>query len=193
MGYSEMMDMNIKLTNKKKNSFQCYHNNRGYCKFQEECRFQHFKEVCQKRLCKDIECEKRHPCRNGLYCKFNKVNNCYFRHEDSNEEQNIEKEEIRKKLKEYEDDVKKLKSEIDDLRKIVSIKEIELENKIAKESEQSNKIKEFKIQNNLEISDLKFTVKTKEIELKGRYAKEKELSTVIEELKINNEKLKTYQ
>ena len=67
----------------------------------------------------------------------------------------------------------------------MSIKEIELENKIAKESEQSNKIKEFKIQNNL-----KFTVKTKEIELKGRYAKEKELSTVIEELKINNEKLK---
>ena len=104
VGYSEMMDMNIKLTNKKKNSFQCYHNNRGYCKFQEECRFQHFKEVCQKRLCKDIECEKRHPkpCRNGLYCKFNKVNNCYFRHEDSNEEQNIEKEEMRKKLKEYD-------------------------------------------------------------------------------------------
>ena len=68
-----------------------------------------------------------------------------------------------------------------------------MSNKIAKESEQSNKIKEFKIQNNLEISDLKFTVKTKEIELKGRYAKEKELSTVIEELKINNEKLKTYQ
>ena len=50
-----------------------------------------------------------------------------------------------------------------------------MSNKIAKESEQSNKIKEFKIQNNLEISDLKFTVKTKEIILKGRYAKEKEL------------------
>ena len=76
---------------------------------------------------------------------------------------------MRKKLKEYEDDVKKLKSE--------------------KESEQSNKMKEFKIRNNLEISDLKFTVKTKKIELKGRYAKEKELSTVIEELRINNEKL----
>ena len=54
------------------NSFQYYHNNREYCQYGEKCQYQHYKEECPKRLCKDKECKFRHPriCNHKDHCKF---------------------------------------------------------------------------------------------------------------------------
>ena len=51
---------NLKQANQMKQNrshFQCYHNNKRYCKFRSECRYQHYKESCQKTICKDQECK----------------------------------------------------------------------------------------------------------------------------------------
>ena len=38
------------------NNFQCYHNNLGYCRFREKCRYQHYFDVCSKSICRDKRC-----------------------------------------------------------------------------------------------------------------------------------------
>ena len=50
-----MMVGNSRLTNR--NVFQCYHNNVGYFKYREHCRYQHFNVSCQKNVCRDKECK----------------------------------------------------------------------------------------------------------------------------------------
>ena len=95
--------------------FKCYHHDRGYCKFGEQCHYQHFREICQNRNCKLKECRKRHPkpCRNGHQCKFYRSNICAFKHdnEDSTD---------------MENEIKKLQEEIDALKKKIEQKKEEL-------------------------------------------------------------------
>ena len=64
-----MMEGDCRLTSR--NLFQCQHNNRGYCKFGNKCRYMHFTKTCTKKACKQKECPFRHPkpCRNGENCK----------------------------------------------------------------------------------------------------------------------------
>ena len=66
-----MMKIGSKLT-KKTRYFQCPHNNAGYCKFSDHCIYQHFYNICSKTVCKNYECQNRHPktCRFGESCKF---------------------------------------------------------------------------------------------------------------------------
>ena len=141
----------------KRNHFQCYHNNRGYCRFADECHFQHYSETCQKRVCKDRECAFRHPkpCRNRENCKFFKLEICFYKHEDDIKEENNDKEVINNKVKECEDQIKTLEAEILDLKNNVKSKEMELETKIAYESGQSSKVRELMKKNDIQISDLK--------------------------------------
>ena len=50
-----MVDV-IKLTKEgfeERNNFQCYHNNLGYCRFREKCRYQHYFDVCSKSICRE--------------------------------------------------------------------------------------------------------------------------------------------
>ena len=59
----------------------CFHNKFGHCKFQETCRRQHFREICELPACETESCPKRHPrvckffenfnrCKFGSYCSF---------------------------------------------------------------------------------------------------------------------------
>ena len=44
---------------------RCRYNNRGHCKYKTECKFIHYREVCQTyldgRKCDQNACKKRHP------------------------------------------------------------------------------------------------------------------------------------
>ena len=52
--------------------YQCYHHNKGNCKFGDQYRYPHphFKDICKNRICTVKECCK--------HCKFNKINICAF-------------------------------------------------------------------------------------------------------------------
>ena len=74
------METKSRLTDR--NNFQCQHNNRGYCKFGDKCRYKHFTKTCTKRVCRSKECAFRHPkpCKNRENCKFSKLNVCIYKH-----------------------------------------------------------------------------------------------------------------
>ena len=76
-----MMAQDKRLTNKV-TKVQCKHNNTGFCKFGNQCKFQHFYKICLQSVCRNPECKKRHPkmCRFGERCKFNFRNACAYKH-----------------------------------------------------------------------------------------------------------------
>ena len=122
------MESKTKHTNNK-NLFQCSHNNRGFCKFGQECHYQHFHELCSKTICKDSECRFRHPkhCKNGDNCKFYKQNICAYRHNIPKSKEVLENANLTNKIKAAEDELKMLKAEICELKVTVKIKETQLE------------------------------------------------------------------
>ena len=133
----------------KKNYFQCYHNNRGYCRYGQKCHFQHFNETCQKRVCKDGECPKRHPkiCKWGQKCKFKKKGICAFKHES--EARNLSTD-----LSSYKDDVEKLKTEIEELKNNNKIKQRKLCELFSENDERETIIDDI----NDELEELKMSV-----------------------------------
>ena len=137
------MESKIKHTNNK-NLFQCSHNNRGFCKFRQECRYQHFHELCSKTICKDRECRFRHPknCKNGDNCKFNKKKICAYRHNAQNSEEVLKNVNLIKKIKAAEDEIEMLKAEICELRVNVKMKETQLKETIGEQSTSLTKLKE---------------------------------------------------
>ena len=127
----------------------------GYCKFKEECHFQHFHETCQKRLCKDNECRFRHPktCKFRQNCKFFQKKICFFKH---HELQTVKIVNSQKEIDILEKEVAKLKDEILHLKNNVNKKEHELEARAADVSEQERLAKSFFEENNyLKISIIK--------------------------------------
>ena len=109
-----------------KNLFQCYHNNRGYCSFGDQCRYQHFKQICSKNICTERECNKRHPvlCRYKDECKFYKKHNCAFRHIESKKK--VVGEDIENQIKIWTKEIENLKVEIIHLKEDINTKEKEL-------------------------------------------------------------------
>ena len=95
-----------------RNNFQCYYNNKGYCKFRSECCYQHYKESCQKTICKDQECKFRHPniCKFKSDGNFNKKNICFFKNETTKVMNEIEA--LYKKVSILKDKISHLKKEI---------------------------------------------------------------------------------
>ena len=79
---------------------RCPHNNTGYCKFNDHCKYQHYNTICDKRICKDIECKKRHPrtCRYGENCKFNIHNACAYMHNIHNKSNYEETKKLTEKI-----------------------------------------------------------------------------------------------
>ena len=112
-----MMEKDKMLT---RNEFQCFHNNRGYCKFQESCKFRHFHEECSNMFCRKKECQSRHPkiCKNGENCKFYKRKVCAYRH--------IMENNHIKAVKVLEAEIRNLKQEINELKNTVEGKEAKL-------------------------------------------------------------------
>ena len=60
---------------------KCLFNDRGYCKYREQCRKQHHKSICPIKNC-DKNCNARHPkpCKFKSECRFNAKNICAFKH-----------------------------------------------------------------------------------------------------------------
>ena len=92
-----------------KNYFQCYHNNVGFCKFKEHCRYQRYTEICSKIVCKDKTCKYRHPktCKKREQCIFLKRKSCLYNHKVDKHKDWIMDEKVK-----LEKDVKELREEI---------------------------------------------------------------------------------
>ena len=113
-----------------RNLFQCYHNNRGYCRFRDKCRFQHFKQICPQSICRDQECKYRHPrtCKFRECCKFQEMDICAFKHVP------LVKQDITENvIKTHNEDIEKMKCEILVLKNNVQSKENELAKLSAKQ------------------------------------------------------------
>ena len=108
------MENNLQLTN----FVQCSHHNTWYCKFRDQCRYQHFSTVCNKSVCKDKKCQNRHPktCRNGESCRFHALKACAYNHSietviQRKESKNIpEIESLQKEIKSLQDNILQLKN-----------------------------------------------------------------------------------
>ena len=136
-----MMKNTQKLTNKTAN-FQCPHNNTGFCKFRDNCRYQHFYTVCLKNICRNRECKNRHPktCKFEGACKFDKRNACAYKHVKLVDIKSTEST----KVKALEDEIKDLQTEISNLKSNVQLKEEELKQIKDDLNETEGKNKEMK-------------------------------------------------
>ena len=121
------MENPTRLSNR--NLFQCQHNNRGYCKFGDKCKYQHFTETCKNRACKVKDCRFRHPkpCRNKEDCKFFKRDRCAYNHSKDDSQKRCGTREVDTKIKGYEEEIAKLKLEIKKLKALLKTKEADME------------------------------------------------------------------
>ena len=112
----------------------CSHFKFGFCKFRENYRKQHVKEVCDKSECEIRTCKFRHPRKCKFYDEYRRCmfDPCAFLH--INTENNIEnlKSEniaIKEKLKELENDLREVnEKEHETLNLIEKLKLVDFEN-----------------------------------------------------------------
>ena len=91
----------------------CSHFMFGYCKYRENCRKQHVKEVCDNSECDIKTCRFRHPRRCKFYkeyrkCKFDPCAFLHINTENNLENLISENNAIKVKLKEVEESLKEL-------------------------------------------------------------------------------------
>ena len=112
-----MMKSNSKLTNET-TTFQCHHNNTGFCKFGNQCKYLHFHTICLENICRNQKCPNRHPktCRFGDNCKFNSRKACVYRHDKIKDIESMETKNLIKQIKALEDDLKDLQAKISELK-----------------------------------------------------------------------------
>ena len=105
--------------------FQCPHNNTGFCKFRDNSKYQHFYTICQKTICRNLECYNKHPKTYKFPepCKFNSRNACAYKHVNLVDIKSIETENFTLKVKSLEDEIKDLQAEFSRLRNNVPLKE----------------------------------------------------------------------
>ena len=138
------MDNNLQLTN----FVQCAHHNTGYCKFRDQCRYQHFFTICSKSVCRDVKCQKRHPktCRNGEACRFHALKACAYNHSNETvlkmKEQNTNPE-----IESLQKEIKILRDNISQLKNKVRIKEEQLDEKLEEISKMKKKISDLENEN----------------------------------------------
>ena len=157
-----------KVVSENRNQFQCYFNNIGYCKYGNQCKYQHYADICQKNICTDSKCKSRHPrtCKYGGDCRFFQRKCCVYTHKSLISDQDIVVENVEKEVKELELEVMKLKETIENKeQKLLEITKV-IDN-------QSNMISELKIENlNLkcQLTEIqsKFKNQTKLIESKDQ-------------------------
>ena len=161
------------------NSFQCYHNNRGYCQYGDKCRYQHYKDSCQKRVCKEKECKYRHPklCKYRESCKFLKKQICSYKHDLINKEKDLK--ETANKVKECENEVQKLRSEVFILMNNVQMKQNLIEEFIRDKKENENMLVDVK-ENSKELEDKNSVYKNEISKLKIQLEKKNETNRELE-------------
>ena len=174
-----------------RNLLQCYHNNRGYCSFGDKCRYKHNKEICNKTICREQSCSKRHPviCKYKDQCKFLKMNSCAFKH--TKIATKVENEDQKYYMEMYKVEIENLNREITDLKNSIKIKERELLER-KEEIAHLNKIiviesqeeKDMKIESDY----LKMVIETLETENKALKRKYEQTNELEIEPKISNQK-----
>ena len=97
---------------KKKTSCKFY--NVGFCKFQDRCKFKHFKTICTKYACKDKICQHRHPKMCRYQEKFRRKTSCLYKHTDKEPNIKVEEEiaKIRRQSDIYLEELRYLKEDI---------------------------------------------------------------------------------
>ena len=98
----------------------CLYNKFGHCKYQETCRRQHLREICELPLCENKSCMRRHP----RACKFfENYERCKFGSFCSN---NVEISEMKTKLDTLEETARQHENEIKILNE--KVKDVEQRN-----------------------------------------------------------------
>ena len=145
-----------------RNQLHCYHNNRGFCSFRDKCRYQHYKQVCPNRICREPECKNRHPvlCKYKEHCKFDKRSICAFKHVP---------------LTNDDGDMKAMVVEIKNLKDEIAKLKMSVESKETKLAEYSNK--------ELELSKLLS-------DTTGKVAEKQNLIKLVREIVVENQMLK---
>ena len=142
----------------------CQHFKFGYCKFRDNCRQEHVKEICENYDCHAYSCRLRHPqtCRYWEKYKRCKFDPCAFAHKNHlSELLEIKKEnsEIKEKLASIESalEVSRNSEKSDDIEKLEK-KLGEVEHQIEKKNDQIKKL-ESEIDNlHLKIAEQKHIV-----------------------------------
>ena len=116
--------------------------NVGYCKFRDQCRYQHYSKVCPRSVCKEKECKFRHPkrCKFGSECHFLRRKCCVFSHKFSESNEKVFHTEAESVLM---NEVIQLKAEVPELKESVELKEQQLNEMNVKEAYNSKLIKEL--------------------------------------------------
>ena len=189
---------------------KCSHNNFGFCKFGENCRFDHPTQVCRKTSCQTRSCGKRHPkpcnnhflkkhCRFGHGCKYDHVYDCEMcdnlvylveKEVKQGEESSKMKDElIAKMTKEIQD----LKKDKDSLEKKVNASDTK-NKKLLAEMKKSGEIN-----NKLEVDSKVLKAKNKDLEEAAIESKQKiqdanetsQQYQKLKEIKLVNKKILT--
>ena len=145
-------------------AMKCSHNNFGFCKFREECRYPHPVEICRKTSCQRRDCQKRHPkpcrnyflmkiCRFGHKCKYAHFYDCEIcenlshlvQKEAKEYEENFKKKD--KDIERMAQHIKSLKIEKADLEKKVKVLHNQNEELIIEVRKQNEETKKFKDSN----------------------------------------------
>ena len=159
---------------------KCHMNDIGYCKFEDNCRKEHAKNVCTKKNCKK-DCNSRHPipCKYKIRCKFHAKNVCAFSHAKA-------KAGSDDKNSNHESDLVNLKREVESLKNENEKKQVELD-KVEKEVKA---LKEIKIVTTALIKDVE--EKDEQISNLDReiFTNRKEIISIKEETKETNDALK---
>ena len=91
----------------------CKHFQTGFCKFRNECRKLHIKEICQNKDCTSQSCNKRYPKPYKYYksnqaCKFGEF--CCYEHFKSTEQNDNEK--LLEKVTQMENTIKTMSKQL---------------------------------------------------------------------------------
>ena len=94
---------------------KCSHQDTGYCKFKEECKYQHFETKCKKVNCKNEKCAFRHPkpCKYAQKCRHLAKDKCAYEHAQEDETREGTEEILKVKLTLLEDQINQNKVEHD--------------------------------------------------------------------------------
>ena len=104
----------------------CKFYNTGYCKFTENCKFDHPKNKCTESPCKNKLCRKRHPKQCRYKDKCRRQISCAFNHDEQINVHNVTDSDL-KHLKEEIEKLKKQNNELEDKIKMLDLDELRQE------------------------------------------------------------------
>ena len=175
---------------------KCVHNNYGFCKFGEDCRFGHPSQVCRETSCQTRGCAKRHPrpcknhflkkhCKFGQDCKYDHIFDCEI---CENMKYLVEKEakHNEESLRKKDDVIQKMMKEIQNLKKDKDV----LEKQVNSSHQENMKLHVEMKKVNEKYSKLEDVSKACKAEIKTLEKAAKASKKEFEDTKDSNQKIK---